>query len=374
MNKENIVDKIKHFWDDTEAISPIVATIMVLVVAVAAGAGLYFWFDEFQTGAQEEVGEASTGSMRSMVIGSADIQVRPFDEKPSLDGIDATGDTAIDNLKGNGQIARARNYSANKLGLNGIYGVAWHDERIVVEIPITITSSAELEGVTLITEKPVVNKGTLKSYMWLHLDKDNDYQLLKKDDTVFKGFINDSEVKVYEDGANGYTYYFGGKKHLGLDIVNGIRDNATGTLADNLTTTNVDESNLVPRTISSKDGALRVMQLFTREGFEYWAFAKNDTGSDLGWITCDHIQSGDTYFTGTDKIDDMFNSGTYEVADTLVPNEAVTVYKYFMINGLLLDNYGTTNEDGSAEIELPFRIITKEGLTESGSITLTIMD
>jgi len=30
MNKEKIVEKIKPFWKDTEAISPVVATILIL--------------------------------------------------------------------------------------------------------------------------------------------------------------------------------------------------------------------------------------------------------------------------------------------------------------------------------------------------------
>lgn len=51
--------KIKPFWKDSEAISPIIATILVLAVAVAAGVGLYFWFDTFQASAQEQVGSST---------------------------------------------------------------------------------------------------------------------------------------------------------------------------------------------------------------------------------------------------------------------------------------------------------------------------
>ncbi len=380
MSNKKIVDKIKHFWDDSEAISPIIATIMVLVVAVAAGAGLYFWFDTFQTGAQEEVGESATGSMRSMVIGSADIAINLMDEKFSLEGMDATDDTSTDNIKGNGRISWAQDYISGPVGLNGKRGVAWMDERFIVEIPITVSSSAALENVKIFAGVPSVVSGgesNLRAYHWLHLDRNNGYQLLKGDGTPFKGFINDSTDKVYEDNTDGYTYYFGRSGlAAGIDILNGNLSAETGTLANN-TSTSGDESQVWGAKISGTNGGLMVMSLYTNTASQerYFAFAKNGS-EELGWITCDYTNGGrDKYFNGIDKINGMFHGNTYEVADELTPNKAVTVSTYFMVSTLMLDKgQDTLEDDGMAEIVLPYTITTDEGLIEKTSVTLIIKD
>ena len=367
MNKEKIVDKIKHFWNDTEAISPIIATIMVLVVAVAAGAGLYFWFDEFQEGAQEEVGAAATGNVRSMSIGSASVILNPFDT-PSLTGMDADDDTVAVNPSGNGRIRSAGNYTARGSGLgpNGKNEDAWMDERFVVDIPIIISSNIALEDVMLTYGKPIVmNEGAeLRSHIWLHLNKENDYQLLKNDGNPFVGFINESEDKVFENATDGYTYHFGDSNFAGLDINNYTDniDNTTGTSTKGLT----------PPSISKTENALGVMRIYS-EGDSHYAFAKNQTDSRFGWVTCDYRDANDKYFAGAEKLSE-FHSPTYKVTDKLVPNEGVTVTTYFMYLIGNLDNYNTNENDGYAEIKLPYTITTKEGVTETGSVTLTIED
>ena len=381
MNKEKIVEKIKHFWNDTEAISPIIATIMVLVVAVAAGAGLYFWFDTFQASAQEEVGAAATGNVRSMVIGSADIAISLMDEEFSFEGMDSTDDISTDNKRGNGRISwatRVNPPSPSGPGINGINGLAYQDERFIVEIPITVSSSAALENVKIFAGVPsVVSEGESKlyAYHWLHLDRDNDYRLLKGDGTQFVGYINDSTTKVYEDN-NGYTYYFGRSgQGAGIDLINGTRNNETGTVAD-IPGGQFDESALWGPWIPKTNGALMVMALYTNTASQdrYFAFAKNSTGSELGWITCDYDDDA-KYFNGIDKINEMFHGNTYEVTDELTPNKAVTVNTYFMVSALVLDKgQNTLDDDGMAEIVLPFTITTDEGLIEKTSVTLTIKD
>ena len=382
MKIEKLIKKMKPFFNNTEAISPIIATIMVLVVAVAAGAGLYFWFDTFQASAQEEIGVSSTDSMRSMVIGSADIAINLMDEKFSFEGMDAAGDTSTDNMRGNGRISWAANFSppGSGPGKNGINDVAYKDERFIVEIPITVSSSAALENVKIHAGVPsVVSEGESKlwAYHWLHLNRDKDYQLLKGDGTPFVGFINDSKTEVFEDN-NGYTYYFGRSgQGAGIDMINGSVSTATGTVAD-IPGGQVDESALWGPHISGTEGALMVMALYTNTASQdrYFAFAKNSTGSELGWITCDYEKGNDSmYFNGIDKINEMFHGNTYEVADKLTPNKAVTVNTYFMVSALVLDNGQNTHEDdGMAEIVLPFTITTDEGLIEKTSVTLTIKD
>ena len=380
MNKEKIAEKIKPFWKDTEAISPVVATILILAVAVAAGVGLYFWFDTFQEGAQAEVEESTTGSMRSMAIGSADIAINLLDEEFSFEGMDATDDTSTDNKKGNGRISWAQNFSPpSGPGKNGQRGDAWMDERFIVEIPITVSSSAALENVKLSAGVPSVVSGgesKLYAYHWLHLDRNNEYQLLKGDSTPFKGFINDSTDEVYEDN-NGYTYYFGRSGlGCGIDLINGTVSTATGTVANN-TLIPGDQSKIWGAKISDTNGGLMVMSLYTNTASQerYFAFAKNGS-EELGWITCDYTNGGrDKYFNGIDKINGMFHGNTYEVADELTPNKAVTVSTYFMVSTLMLDKgQDTLEDDGMAEIVLPYTITTDEGLIEKTSVTLIIKD
>ena len=382
MKIEKLIKKMKPFFNNTEAISPIIATIMVLVVAVAAGAGLYFWFDTFQASAQEEVGVSSTDSMRSMVIGSADIAINLMDEEFSFEEMDATDDTSTDNKRGNGRISWAQNYSTGPVGpgKNGQRGLAWQDERFIVEIPITVSSSAALENVKIFAGVPSVVSGgesKLYAYHWLHLDRNKDYQLLKGDGTPFKGYINDSTDKVYEDNANGYTYYFGRSGlGCGIDILNGTVSVETGTLADN-TLNPGDESQVWGAKISGTNGGLMIMSLYTNTASQerYFAFAKNGS-EELGWITCDYTNGGrDKYFNGIDKINEMFHGNTYEVADKLTPNKAVTVNTYFMVSALVLDKgQDTLEDDGMAEIVLPYTITTDEGLIEKTSVTLTVKD
>ena len=371
MNREKIVDKIKTFWNDTEAISPIIATIMVLVVAVAAGAGLYFWFDEFQEGAQAEVGDSATGSMRTMVVGNAIILINPLDDNMEFTGADATDDTPDDNVAGDGSIFYAlKNPISGSTGPNGKDGLGWRDERFVVEIPITLSSSTDLNDVTMTALEPNVLTGTLRSGRWLHLNRDNEYQLLKGDGSAFVGYINDSTTEVPEV-ANGYTYYFGGDSHLGLNVTHTSSVNAsTGTVKDDPYTYAQDESDIYYPLIRRTAGSLCVMRLYTDNGDNKYAFAKNDSDAELGWITSNYsatVTTLDQYFTG-DKLKPIFENKVYEVADELPANEAVTGYAYFMIDVLALD------DDGVAEIELPFRVTTKEGVTETTTVTLVVKD
>lgn len=362
---KTIPKNIKRFFENREAISPVVATILVLAVAVAAGIGLYYWFGAFQEGAQAEVANSTTGNIRTMAIDSAKVTLSPIDKSPSLVGIDAANDTVADNPAGNGRIRAAGNYTdpISKLGPNGKNGVAWMDERFVVDIPIRISSNIALEDMMLTYGKPSVNVGTLYSHFWLHLDKNNDYQLLKKDGTQFVGFINKSTDKVFENATDGYTYHFKGSKFAGLDINNYTINFDEGT--------GIATKGLSPPQISKRANALGVMKIYS-DGDYHYALAKNKTGT-FGWVTCDYRGGEDKYFAGNDKLE-VFHSPAYKVTDKFVPNEAVTVNTYFMFYLGMLDNYNTNKDDGYAEIVLPFTITTKEGVTVTSSVTLTIKD
>jgi hypothetical protein len=367
MNKKKTLKKIIPFWEDTGAISPVVATILVLAVAVAAGLGLYLWFNPFQASVQGQVGNSTTGQIKSMAIDNAQVKLSPIDPNPTLVNMDADSDTAAENPSGNGRIRFAGSYTDPISGLstNGKNGVAWIDERFVVDIPIRISSNIALEDMNLTYGKPIVNVGTLYSNFWLHLDKNNDYQLLKKDGTPFVGFINKSTDKVFDNATDGYTYHFKGSAFAGLDIKNYTANFEADT---GIYTT----KGLSPPQISKKADALGVMKIYSDGDFHY-ALAKNKTGSTFGWVTCDYRSGEDRYFVGNDKLG-VFHSPTYKVTDKIVPNEAVTVNTYFMFTLGMLDNYNTNKDDGYAEIVLPFTITTKEGVTATSSVTLTIKD
>jgi len=392
MSNKKIVDKIKHFWNDTEAISPIIATIMILVVAVAAGAMLYFWWDEFQEGAQEEVGASAMGSMRTMSIGSAIvIMSSEINENFKLypDEDNATEELLYNSE--NAGIWYAQNYSTVRFGPNGLDGLGLHDERFILEIPVTISSSTELTDVKLKAGKIEVTDGNLHGHMWLHLDSDSDYRLLNGDDTMFVGFINNNTDQVYENTTDGFTYYFGGKKHHGI-LLNRSNETMvdfvglTGAVPDDPNSRGYDESDISPPRIATVDGALGVIRLYTPDS-SYVAFAKDKNNTEYGWMTCNYAAGEayaypngpaigsmeDQYFHGTEKLE-QFHNPVYKVADTLNPNEAQTVSTYLFVTIMSLSNYETGTDDGLTIVNIPLTMTSKEGVTQTINIKFTVLD
>jgi len=386
MSNKKIVDKIKHFWNDTEAISPIIATIMILVVAVAAGAMLYFWWDEFQEGAQEEVGASAMGSMKTMSIGSAIvIMSSEINENFKLypDADNATEELV--NNSENAGIWYAQNYTGVRFGPNGLDDLGYHDERFIVEIPVTISSSTELTDVKLKAGKIEVTDGNLYGHMWLHLDSDSDYQLLNGDDTLFVGFINQNETQVFENATDGLTYYFGGQNHHGV-LLNESHPTeadfikATGAVQDIAATIKVDESDISPPRIGTTPGAMGVIRLYTPDAMRV-AFAKDKNGTEYGWMTCNYAAGQtafggsmkDQYFLGRDKLE-QFHNPVYKVADTLNPNEAQTISTYFFVTIMSLSNYETGTDDGLTTVNIPLTMTSKEGVTQTINVKFTVLD
>ena len=391
MSNKKIVDKIKHFWNDTEAISPIIATIMVLVVAVAAGAGLYFWFDTFQASAQEEVGTSATGSMRTMSIGSAIVTMSSeINENFKLYPDEDNATEELMNNSENAGIWYAQNYTGARFGPNGMDGVGYHDERFILEIPVTISSSTELTDVKLKAGKIEVTDGNLHGHMWLHLDSDYNYRLLNGDDTRFVGFINNNTDQVYENTTDGFTYYFGGKKHHGV-LLNRSNETMvsfvelTGAVPDDPNSKGYDESDISPPRIATVDGALGVIRLYTPDS-SYVAFAKDKNDTEYGWMTCNYDAGGynpfappttwsmkDEYFHGTEKLE-QFHNPVYKVADTLNPNEAQTVSTYLFVTIMSLSNYETGTDDGLTMVNIPLTMTSKEGVTQTINVKFTVLD
>jgi hypothetical protein len=392
MNKEKIIEKIKPFWKDTEAISPVVATILILAVAVAAGVALYFWFDTFQEGAQAQVEESSTGSIKTMSIGSAIVTMSSeINENFKLYPDEDNATEELLNNSENAGIWYAQSYDGARFGPNGLDGVGYHDERFILEIPVTISSSTELTDVKLKAGKIEVTDGNLYGHNWLHLDSDSDYRLLNGDDTRFVGFINQSTDQVYEDTTDGFTYYFGGKKHHGvslnaenatmLDFVNN-----TGAVPDDPDTPSVDESDISPPRIATVDGALGVIKLYTTDS-SYVAFAKDKNDTEYGWMTCNYAAGEayvpgvgtpigsmeDQYFHGTEKLE-QFHNPVYKVADTLNPNEAQTVSTYLFVTIMSLSNYETGTDDGLTTVNIPLTMTSKEGVTQTINVKFTVLD
>ena len=388
MKIEKLIKKMKPFFNNTEAISPIIATIMVLVVAVAAGAGLYFWFDTFQEGAQTEVGAAATGSMRTMSIGSAIVTMgSEINENFKLypDEDNATEETLLNSE--NAGIWYAQNYTGRRFGPNGLDDLGLHDERFIVEIPVTISSSTELTDVKLKAGKIEVTDGNLYGHMWLHLDSESDYQLLNGDDTQFVGFINNSTVQVYEDATNGFTYHFGGQNHHGVKL---NESNSTmvdfvtkyGAVPDDPNSKSYDESDISPPVIARVDGAMGVIRLYTPDAMRV-AFAKDKTGTEYGWMTCNYdaglsyspsaSSMQDEYFIGREKLE-QFHNPVYKVADTLVPNEAQTISTYFFVTIMSLSNYETGTDEGLTTVNIPLTMTSKEGVSQTMNVKFTVLD
>ena len=395
MKIEKLIKKMKPFFSNTEAISPIIATIMVLVVAVAAGAGLYGWFNTFQASAQEEVGDSAADSIRTMSIGSATVTMSSeinenFKLYPDQDNVN---EELLNNSE-NAGIWYAQSYDGVRFGPNGLDGVGYHDERFILEIPVTISSSTELTDVKLKAGKIEVTDGNLHGHNWLHLDSDSDYRLLNGDDTRFVGFINESTDQVYEDTTDGFTYYFGGKKHHGvclpttatlLDFVND-----TGAVPDDSATPQYDESDISPPRIATVDGALGVIRLYTPDS-SYVAFTKDKNDTEYGWMTCNPAAGEayatgpfppagtpigsmkDEYFHGTEKLE-QFHNPVYKVADTLNPNEAQIVSTYLFVTIMSLSNYETGTDDGLTMVNIPLTMTSKEGVTQTINVKFTVLD
>lgn len=91
MNKQN-----KNKWRKTEAVSPVIATLMLVLIAVGSSGAFYVWHDGYQQDTLSEIQNFKT--MPSLTIGGSSL-IHPFNEQ-ATDYYKATHHQEIRNSKG----------------------------------------------------------------------------------------------------------------------------------------------------------------------------------------------------------------------------------------------------------------------------------
>jgi len=345
MIKEKVVEKIKTFRDNRDAISPIIATILVLAVAVAAGVGLYFWFDTFQEDAQKQVGDSTTSSMNIMIEESLGdellklvLPVAQFNFKGTL--VDVDNDDRIYKPTSSG------NYSIKRIAEGKTpYTNSWYEERFIQEIAATVTNRGprDLTNVKLkYTDLPA--NGLTKC---LHIDRDSDWQLLDVDGTP-------ADVTFTVDGpveGTGMHYYFGGLKP-GIDYTDH-------------NVTYADQSDK-----SWGDNILKVASIYDVDGNHRYAYA--DNGTTYGWNTAGTLISSSLNSTNYQWCKEHLQNPVYEVGD-LKSGETKTVYTYFFV-GWLSPDYVEGDSFADCMINLPIEVYCDQGLGGSVTAEIYMMD
>ncbi|MBU4491903.1 MAG: hypothetical protein KKD69_05520, partial [Euryarchaeota archaeon] len=353
MNKKKIFKKIIPFWKDTEAISPVVATILVLAVAVAAGLGLYLWFNPFQANVQASVQNSSISStniMASKSMGSevlmAVLPKSTFVYKSNLD---------VDN---DGKIYRPGT-SGNYSLYDPAYTNKWNDERFIQEIMIYIENRgpSQLTGVKIqYTEVPGLH-GLLR------LDRNNNNQLLDVNGTAVHVMFDQTGVTVNQN----YSYYFSESAGI-MELVSGL----DYTIAAN------NKAYLPIKTDTFAHNRILSMNLYDVDGNSRNAIAKID-GIKTGWNTAV------SFYTGTpgknwglnktiyDWFKENVQTPTYEVG-ILKPGESKRIYTYYYIGSMNPTQCTKGDSFADCTLELPITVSSDQGATQALTAKLHIVD
>ncbi|MBW2635911.1 MAG: hypothetical protein JRC86_00015 [Deltaproteobacteria bacterium] len=349
MSKRNINKKIKPFWKDTEAISPIIATILVLAVAVAAGVGLYFWFDTFQEGAQAEVGNSTTSSMNIMIEESLGdellklvLPVTQFNFKSVL--VDVDNDNKIYKPNSTGNYSYKQEATGTKA--SKIYINSWYEERFIQEIATTVTNRGprDLTNVKIkYTELP-----SSLNYC-LHIDRDSDWQLLDVDGIPADMTFTTSGVVE----GTGMHYYFGGT-NAGINYT----DHGVAYADQNGKSWGND--------------TLKIASIYDVDGNHKYAYA--DNGTTYGWNTAGTLFSNDLDLNDTTYqwCKEHLHNSVYEVGD-LKSGETKTVYTYFLA-GYFTPKYVEGDSFADCMVNLPIEVYCDQGLGGSVTAKIHMMD
>lgn len=342
--RKKIFEKIKQFFENREAISPIVATILVLAVAVAAGVGLYYWFGAFQTGAQSQMENSSTASMNIMVeesLGDKLLQlvlpVKQFDFNSIL--VDVDNDEVIYKPTYSGNYSKLREAEGKSLKNN-----SWREERFIQEIAATITNRGPRD---LTNVKIKYTKLPNELTKCLHIDRDSDWQLLDVDGTP-------ADVTFTTDGpveGTGMHYYFGGQK-TEIDYTN-----KTVAFADQMYS-------------YMGNNTLKVVSLYDVDGNEMYAYA--DNGTTYGWNTAYTLFTNEMNKSNGYWCTEHLHNPVYEVGD-LKSGETKTVYTYFFAGYFNLQ-YVEGDSFADAMINLPIEVYSDQGFGGSVTAKIHIMD
>jgi flagellin-like protein len=358
---QKIPEKIKQFLENREAISPIVATILVLAVAVAAGVALYYWFGAFQTTAQSQVQNSSTASMNIMAEESLGNEVLKVSLPAGLfeyksENVDEDND---------GKISRP-NSTGNYTILHSKYKNNWRDERFIQEIPVYIENRGpkDLTGVTI---KYTQLASTL-NYL-LRIDRNNSNQLLD---------VNGNPVHMELNSTGNYTnssvsYYFSEPSYA-------------MNYADYSDSNYSDDSNnytayLPIETSMFANNRVTSTKLYSEDGTTRYAIA-NVGGVKTGWNTASSFFAGSSNrglnASMYDWAKESLHTPTYTVG-TLKPGESKKIYTYYFLAYMqtapLTPNYcssGTSFAD--CTINLPIQVSTDQGASQTVTATMHLVD
>lgn len=389
--------KIKQFWKDTTAISPIIATILVLSVAVAAGVGLYFWFDTFQESAQEQVTGVSDSNLFTMANKAGNAMAVTMDTTQKVPYASAT----FDYKEYDDHYLTYTGFKPSKyqtgITFNDSNTTVYEDERFVLEIPIQLKANANLNDIKVkvdLDNRDVLESGyaATSSYAYLgfspyciHLDRSNGYalQYYDTDSGSWKEFVGEllpnSDAITFDDG--GYIYKFDGR-------------NPTLNLSDFMTTTvpvNYDlgsaetddgiynVSNLEIVTYPDRQANLGTYygddngvfmftgKIITAEGKAQYARKVTVDGTETPWVTASTLFNSHGA-SNSDAQDAYLISNTYPIGD-LKAGETKTAYVYIYVN------WAKFNADtGQVVATIPFEFSSVDGFNSTETVTINLCE
>jgi len=419
MIKEKVVEKIKTFRHNTDAISPIIATILVLAVAVAAGVGLYFWFDTFQEDAQKQVGTVSDSNLFTIANKAGDAMVvtmettqnvpyasayhdykkEPYDHYitfPGYKGSDTyAGVASSDATKYNTGTDRDEGLDLTKYQVVPIDTYMWEDERFVLEIPVQLKANANLHNVKIkvdLDNREIIESGSSWGKLGfcpncIHLDRSNGYALQYYDSAscswkVFKGELHpNSEAITFDDQK--YIYSFDGDKPtLELSDFMSYNDSVSELLGTAETDdgiyneTNLNDAVTYPDRQSDLgryyygDGGVYMQtgKIITAEGKKKSARKVSAVdGVETPWLTASTFLNS-WGASNSDAQDAYLISNTYPIGD-LKAGEVKTAYVYVYVN------WAQFNADtGRVVATVPFEFSSADGFSSTEIVTFNLYE
>ncbi|WP_244409407.1 archaellin/type IV pilin N-terminal domain-containing protein [Methanocaldococcus jannaschii] len=347
-----------------KAISPILALLIVLGVTIVVGAVFYAWGSNLFGNSQEKTQAAVEGTATNMFYDAGAIRVAAtcIDKIRYQDADDS--DSWLGYPNGNGKIAKP---STSNGCYNSTYGTVFYDERFIVEIPVTIdTQDYKLTGVKVVGGIPkIVDMGgtytnafediSAKFYaFWLHLN--DNYQLLKKDGTLFVGYVNKSGMF---EVSNGYVIAWNQTRDTYGKLASSV--GATSDSSWDAVNTTTGVAPLVETSWPYYGTYCSNVKLYTATGEEL------KPGFGSGTLVAQWFCSSATY------LDKLFNNPEY-VVGTLPKNSEKTVKTYLFFNTLYLPNYKGSTNDGYVTFEVPLKVVSNEGVTKEVKVKFTVYD
>ncbi|HJH32531.1 MAG TPA: hypothetical protein C5S50_10260 [Methanosarcinaceae archaeon] len=385
-------------WNNTKAISPIIATILVLSVAVAAGVGLYFWFDTFQESAQEQVGN-STDLQFDVLKSSTIPMVVTIETTQNVPYVSATYDKK-DGYDEKGLISYTGYTSSSPyytgISYNDSNTTVYEDERFVLEIPIQFKANAKLHDVKIKVD--LDNRKVTESYYaggsmpnlgfspyCIHLDRSNGYALQYYDSTSssWKKFVGEllpnSDAITFDDA--GYAYKFDGSKPtlnlsdfmtvtvpVDYDLGSAENDNGIYNVSNLDTVTYPDRQTDLGSYYSGDNGVFMFTgKIITAEGKEKHARKVTVDGTETPWVTASTLFNS-KHASNSDAQDAYLISNTYPVGD-FNAGDIKTAYVYIYVNWARFDP-----DTGRVVATVPIEFSSADGFSSLETVTFTLYE